>query len=303
VTDNQSQAFFRFELSSRSDIVRLDRLRMAGNLYIVATPIGNLQDISQRALDVLRSADTIACEDTRHTRKLLEHYRISSHLVSYHEHNERERAEELLDELKAGRSVAVVSDAGTPGICDPGFRIVDLAAESGITVIPIPGSNAAIAALSASALPTDAFFFGGFLPSKKGERKRRLTELRGIPATLVFYETPHRLIASLGDCLEVLGDRRAVVAREVTKLHEEFIRGHLSTIISSISDARIRGEVVLMLERETLERAETPTDQLVIRFAAMIGEGIERKIALKRVAKEFGVPRAEAYRLVESSKS
>jgi 16S rRNA (cytidine1402-2'-O)-methyltransferase len=276
---------------------------MAGNLYIVATPIGNLQDISQRALDVLRSADTIACEDTRHTRKLLEHYRIASHLVSYHEHNERERAEELLDELKAGRSVAVVSDAGTPGICDPGFRIVDLAAESGITVIPIPGSNAAIAALSASALPTDAFFFGGFLPSKKGERKRRLTELRGIPATLVFYETPHRLIASLEDCLEVLGDRRAVVAREVTKLHEEFIRGHLSTIISSISDARIRGEVVLMLERETLERAETPTDQLVIRFAAMIGEGIERKIALKRVAKEFGVPRAEAYRLVESSKS
>ena len=192
---------------------------MPGTLYLVATPIGNLQDITLRALETLRVVDLIACEDTRHTRNLLNHFRISNRTVSYHEHNEQERAEELADRLIRGESIAIVSDAGTPGICDPGFRIVQRAIEIGAPVVPIPGPAAFVNAVVASGIATDSLFFGGFLPAKKGERRKRLEELRDIPATLVFYEAPHRLARSLLDCYEVLGDRQASVARELTKLH------------------------------------------------------------------------------------
>ena len=194
---------------------------MAGALYIVATPIGNLEDITQRALRVLGEVDLIACEDTRHTRKLLTHYGINTPTISYHEHNERERATELLARLQAGASLAIVSDAGTPGINDPGFRVVRLAIENGVRVIPVPGPSALITALVSSGLPTDEFFFGGFLPAKSNARRGRLSELRTTPATLVFYEAPHRIAATLKDAHEILGEREAVVARELTKMHEE----------------------------------------------------------------------------------
>lgn len=206
---------------------------MPGTLYLVATPIGNLQDITQRALDTLRSVDVIACEDTRHTRNLLTHFRISNRTVSYHEHNELERAEEFVDRLVRGESIAIVSDAGTPGICDPGFRIVQRAIEIGASVVPIPGAVAFVNAAVASGLAAESLFFGGFLPSKKGERRKRLEEIRDIPATLVLYETPHRLVKSLNDCLDILGNRRAAVARELTKLHEEIARGTIAELIET----------------------------------------------------------------------
>ncbi len=197
---------------------------MPGILYLVATPIGNLQDISLRCIETLKTVDLIACEDTRHTRKLLTHFNISQKLTSYHEHNEQKRAEELAELLLDGKSIAVVSDAGTPAICDPSFRIVQKAHEIGAKVVPIPGAVAFVNALIVSGLPTDSVFFGGFLPSKKSETRNRLEEVKYIFATLVFYETPHRISKSLQDCLEVLGNRNAAVARELTKLHEEIIR-------------------------------------------------------------------------------
>src|SRR5260221_10023576 len=178
---------------------------MPGTLYLVATPIGNLQDITLRAIETLRSVDLIACEDTRHTRNLLNHFRISNRTVSYHEHNEQERAEELADRLVAGESIAIVADAGTPGICDPGFRIVQRAIEIGAPIVPIPGAAAFVSAAVVSGLATDSIFFCGFFPAKKGERRKRLEEVANIPATLIFYEAPHRLAKSLVDCLEILG--------------------------------------------------------------------------------------------------
>src|SRR5215204_6467438 len=184
---------------------------MPGTLYLVATPIGNLHDITFRAVEILKSADVIACEDTRHTRKLLNHLGIAGKLVSYHEHNEKQRAEELAAALEKGNSVAVVSDAGTPGIADPSFRIVQLAIEIGADVVPIPGPVAFVNALIGSGLPTDAVYFAGFLPSRKSERRRRLREVADIAATLAFYESPHRIIAALSDCLEILGDRTAAI--------------------------------------------------------------------------------------------
>ena len=199
-------------------------LFMLGTLYLVATPIGNLQDISLRALETLKTVDLIACEDTRHTRKLLNYFNISNKLVSYHEHNEQQRAEELAEILLEGKSIAIVSDAGTPAICDPSFRIVQKGIEIGAKVVPIPGAVAFVNALIVSGLPTDSIFFGSFLPSKKGERRKRLEETKSIPATLCFYESPHRLAKSLIDCLEILGNRNAAVVRELTKIHEEIIQ-------------------------------------------------------------------------------
>ena len=200
---------------------------MTGTLFLVATPIGNLQDISLRALETLKTVDLIACEDTRRTRKLLTHFNISNKLVSYHEHNEIARAAEFGELLEAGKNIAVVSDAGTPAICDPSFRVAQKAIEIGAAIVPIPGAAAFVNALIVSGLPTDSFFFGGFLPSKKGERRKRLEETKAIPATLIFYETPHRIAGALNDCLEILGNRNAAVARELTKLHEEITRGDL----------------------------------------------------------------------------
>lgn len=277
---------------------------MAGKLYLVATPIGNLQDMSQRAIETLKSVDLIACEDTRHTRKLLNHFGISNKLTSYHEHNEIERAEELAAMLSDGRSVAIVSDAGTPAICDPSFRIVQRAHEIGAEVIPIPGPAAFVSAVVASGLATDSVFFGGFLPSRAGDRRKRLEEVREIPATLIFYETPHRITRSLADCLDVLGDRDAAVARELTKLHEEIIRGSLSELLSKFSSANSKGEFVLVIDRAgSSEPAVKGAGTLMARLKELEDEGLDHKAALKKAAKEFGLSKSEAYRIVQSEKA
>ena len=268
---------------------------MLGKLYLVATPIGNLNDMSSRAVEILRSVSLIACEDTRHSRKLLTHFEISNKLVSYHEHNEAERAEDLIKLLTNGKSVAVVSDAGTPGISDPSFRIVERAVESGVEVVPIPGASAFVSAVAASGLPTDSIFFGGFLPSKKGERRKRLLEVADIPATIIFYESPRRIAAALVDAVDVLGDRAAVVAREITKLHEEFSRGTLSALHAKFSTATVKGEIVLLIDRV---RDERPKDSgslsLLERLRQLQDEGLDRKAALKKVAREFGISKSEA---------
>ena len=276
---------------------------MPGTLYLVATPIGNLQDITLRAIETLRTVDVIACEDTRHTRKLLNHFRISNKTISYHEHNEQERAEELVDCMMRGESVAIVSDAGTPGIADPGFRIVQRAIESGLNVVPIPGPAAFVTAAVASGLATDSIFFGGFLPSKKGERRKRLEEIRDIPATLIFYEAPHRLAKSLADCADVLGDRQAAAARELTKIHEEFARGTLSDLAARFAGQTVKGEVVIVIDRPRGDEVRPGIATLGSRVRELEADGISRKAALKQAAKEFGLPKSEAYRIFEAEKN
>lgn len=268
---------------------------MPGTLYLVATPIGNLQDMTLRAVDILKAVDIVACEDTRHSRKLLNHFGIDAKLVSYHEHNEEERATELATDLATGRNIAVISDAGTPGICDPSFRIVSKAIEIGARVVPVPGPVAFVAAVTASGLPTDSIFFGGFLPSKKGERRKRLEEVGDVPATLVFYETPHRLEASLGDCIAVLGDRKAAAARELTKMHEEMVRGNISQLISYFEAHPPKGEFVLVFDRASEEPARI-SGTLEERVAELEAGGLDQKAALKKAAKEFGMSKSEAYR-------
>ncbi len=276
---------------------------MLGTLFLVATPIGNLQDLTFRAVETLKSVGMIACEDTRHTKKLLTHFGISNKLVSYHEHNEAERAEEMIELLQKGISVAVVSDAGTPGICDPGFRLVRKAIETGIEVVSVPGAVAFVNALAASGLATDSIFFGGFLPSKKGDRRRRLQEIASVAATLVFYESPRRIAAALSDALEILGDRHSVVARELTKLHEEFARGKLSELHTRFSSASVKGEIVLLIDRAQDAQAVAPTTiSIAERVAELEAEGADRKSALKLAAKQFGLTRSEAYRQVLSEK-
>ncbi len=277
-------------------------LLMLGTLYLVATPIGNLQDISFRAVETLKNVDLIACEDTRHTRKLLTHFGISARLVSYHEHNEQQRANELVEILLDGKSIAVVSDAGTPAICDPSFRIVQKAIEIGANVVPIPGAVAFVNALIISGLPTDSVFFGGFLPSKIGERRTRLEEVKAIPATLCFYETPHRIAISLVDCLEILGNRNGVVMREITKLHEEIIRGNLEVLAKHFAENQTKGEIVLIIERFQLSNFSFQTlDKKTIteRIGELEKEGFDNKTALKKAAKEFGLSKSEAYRRVK----
>ena len=275
----------------------------AGTLYLVSTPIGNLEDVTRRALRVLSEVDTIACEDTRHTRKLLDHYGIKTKTVSYHEHNEHERAAELVARLLEGASVAVVSDAGTPGVSDPGFRLVRAAIERGIAVVPIPGPAAFVAALVASGLPTDDFYFGGFLPARSSPRRARLSALRTLPATLVFYEAPHRISDSLRDARECLGEREAVVARELTKLHEEFARGRLSELAERFSaEGAARGEMVLIIDRTVIEDAAGDGKQSeTVSLAALVealerDEGLDHRAALKRAARQLGLGRDEAYR-------
>lgn len=274
---------------------------MSGTLYVVATPIGNLEDLSQRALRVLGEVGLIACEDTRHTRKLLNHYGLKTKTVSYHEHNEREQAGKLIDLIKSGTDVAVVSDAGTPGISDPGFRVVRLALEEGLRVTPVPGATALISALVASGLPSDEFFFGGFLPARSGQRRARLAELANIPSTLIFYEAPHRIAGALQDAREVLGEREAAVARELTKLHEEIRRGRLSELARQFSDktGASRGEMVLVIDRQVIKTAADENKSgrgvgsLVAGFEA---EGLEPRAALKKAARALGISRDEAYR-------
>ena len=271
---------------------------MSGTLYLVATPIGNLADITHRALQVLKDVDLIACEDTRHTHKLLQHYGITTKTISYHEHNEQQRAAEFLGLLQRGRNIAVVSDAGTPSISDPGFRLVRAAIEAEVQVVPVPGPSALISALVAAGLPTDEFFFAGFLPSRSNARRTRLNELRSVPGTLIFYEAPHRLATTLKDAYETLGEREAVVARELTKLHEEIRRGRLSDLATYYAnEENVRGEIVVLIDRnvigETTRETAESIAELVDRFEQ---DGLDHRAALKKAARELGLSRAEAYR-------
>ncbi|HJT25942.1 MAG TPA: 16S rRNA (cytidine(1402)-2'-O)-methyltransferase [Pyrinomonadaceae bacterium] len=276
---------------------------MPGTLYLVATPIGNLADITHRALQVLSDVDLIACEDTRHTHKLLNHYGLYTKTISYHEHNEQQRATELIDRLKQGTNVAVVSDAGTPSISDPGFRLVRAAIENEIVVVPVPGPSALITALIAAGLPTDEFFFAGFLPSRTNARRARLTELQSIPGTLIFYEAPHRLAATLKDAYEMLGEREAVVARELTKLHEDIRRGKLSQLTADYAEKTdVRGEIVVLIDRNVLDlpKQSESIATLVDQFER---DGMDHRAALKKAARELGLSRAEAYRKLLSERS
>lgn len=279
---------------------------MPGTLYLIATPIGNLEDITHRAVRLLGEVEVIACEDTRHTKKLLNHYGINTRTISYHEHNERERSRDLIERLKSGADVAVVSDAGTPGISDPGFRLARIAIDSGVQVVPVPGASALISALVASGLPTDEFFFGGFPPARSGARRARLSELRSLPATLIFYEGPHRIAATLKDALEILGERQAVVARELTKMHEEIVRGSLSELTARFSSPEsARGEMVLIIDRTVMpnetagNESEASVSALVAEFEAI---GLDHRAALKKAARELGLSRDEAYRRLVSER-
>jgi 16S rRNA (cytidine1402-2'-O)-methyltransferase len=273
---------------------------LAPGLYLVATPIGNLEDISLRALRVLRSVDRIACEDTRQTQKLLNHFEIHTPTVSYHMHNEGSRAEELTAELKLGARIAVVSDAGTPGIADPGGQIAAAAIAAGIDVFPVPGANAAISGLVASGLPTEQFTFHGFLPAKAGQRKTALEELVRGEMTHVFYEAPHRILDALADVEAVFGaSQHVVVARELTKLHEEFLRGPAGEVRSQLAArASVRGEIVLMLAPSSAAGfSEKKRANLAVEVADLMkSEGISEMDALKRVARERGIGKSEAYR-------
>lgn len=281
---------------------------LAPGLYLVATPIGNLEDITLRALRVLRSADRIACEDTRQTAKLLNHFGISTPTVSYHLHNETGRADELLQQLKAGARVALVSDAGTPAIADPGAELVARAIAAGIAVYPIPGANAALAALIASGLSTERFTFHGFLPSKSGQRRTVLESIRteltardtdDQPATYILYETPHRILEALEDIAATLGPaHRIVLGRELTKLHEEFLRGPVSEVLATLQQRpAIRGEIVLLLGGTLTTAALAPTQQsLADEVQTLIRNGLTEKDALKQVAKSRGLGKSEAYR-------
>ena len=279
---------------------------MPGTLFVVSTPIGNLEDITQRALRILREVDVIACEDTRHTRKLLNHFGIDKKTVSYHEHNETDRADELVELMANGTNVALVSDAGTPLISDPGFRVVNAAIKNGIQIVVIPGLTAFAAALSGSGLPSDQFFFAGFLPARTTARRAILEELNSLPATLIFYEAPHRIAATLADAQAVLGNRRAVVARELTKMHEEFLRGTLDELAASLSGTnKARGEMVLMIEgaSEHAPPQATPVSAFSARMAELQAEGLDEKAALKKAARELGLKRDEAYRLLLAQKN
>jgi 16S rRNA (cytidine1402-2'-O)-methyltransferase len=280
---------------------------LAPGLYLVATPIGNLEDITLRALRVLAQVDRIACEDTRQTQKLLNHFDIKKPTVSYHLHNENERAEDLIAELRAGGKIAIVSDAGTPGIADPGGRIVEAAIAAGVPVFPVPGANAAVSALIASGLPAESFFFHGFLPSKAGQRKTFLEKLKAGPSaalrddklntpTHVFYDSPQRIVDTLADVESVFGAAHAVVvARELTKLHEEFLRGTVSEVRATLAARdQVRGEIVLLLAGEF--EAATAAGSIADAVSALMKDGLSEKDALKRVAKERGLGKSEAYR-------
>jgi len=277
-------------------------------LYLVATPIGNLEDITLRALRVLKEVDQIACEDTRQTQKLLNHYGITTRTISYHEHNEMTRAAELVKEMQEGASVALVTDAGMPGISDPGYRLTSLAIRHHVPVVPIPGASAFLAALVASGLPSDSFRFGGFLPAKLGERRAALEAIRKSPRTQVFYEAPHRIVDALSDVCEVLGNaRHVVIAREVTKLHEEFLRGYAGEILEALKERdAVKGEITLLIgkaEEADLQASAALGMSVRQRVEQIIlEEKVDEKAALKKVAKERGVSKSEAYRELQRSK-
>jgi len=267
-----------------------------GTLYIIATPIGNLEDITLRALRILKDVDLIAAEDTRHSRKLLSHFGISKPLTSYFDHNKNIKGAFILDKLRNGMSVALISDAGTPCISDPGYQLVRDAVREGIAVVPIPGPCAAVSALSASGLPTDSFTFEGFLPNRVGKRREKLGRLKDESRVLIFYEAPTRLVSSLSDILEIMGDREVVLAREVTNVYEEFIRGPLSHVMESLKERQVKGEIVLILAPHD-SVADTVDDrdieEILERYLA--DDGLSVKDAVKRVALETGMPRSMVY--------
>jgi len=276
-----------------------------GVLYVVATPIGNLEDITQRALRVLREVSLIACEDTRQTRKLLDHYGVSTPTVSYHEHNEAERAEELVRKLEHGATVAQVSDAGMPGISDPGYRVIKLAIERGIAVVPIPGASALTAALAGSGLPTDAFEFRGFLPAKSGQRRTALEALRAAPHTVVVYEAPHRIRETLENVVAVMGaERPVVIARELTKVHEEFIRGTAAEVRQDLQDRELKGEITLLIGAGPVHHEVRKEKNMRQRLQEIMHEQkLDEKAALKVLAREQGLSKSEAYRELQRSKT
>jgi 16S rRNA (cytidine1402-2'-O)-methyltransferase len=275
---------------------------MVGRLYIVPTPIGNLEDITLRALRVLKEVDLIAAEDTRHTRHLLNHFGIATPLTSYHEHNEREKAAPLVERIKHGTNIALVSDAGTPAIADPGFRLVAAAVAAGIEIVPLPGASALATVLSACGLPTDRFLFEGFLPAKKSERRARLVALGEQTATLVFYEAPHRLRETLDDLRQSLGDRELVVAREVSKVYEEFLRGKISQIAAELAGREVKGEITLVVHGATGE-AEVSHELLKAEIRRLTDEKLGVKEIAEMLGERFSVSKREVYRLTLESRS
>jgi 16S rRNA (cytidine1402-2'-O)-methyltransferase len=269
---------------------------MTGILYIVATPIGNLEDITFRAVRVLREVDVVAAEDTRHTQILLNYHKIHTPFTSYHEHNEKTKAQELVARLVQGQNIALVSDAGTPAISDPGFRLVVQAIRAGVRIIPIPGASALTAVLSAGGLPTDKFVFEGFLPARKMQRRERLQTLRDETRTLIFYEAPHRLKETLDDIGELLGNREAVLAREVSKIHEEFLRGPVSDLVRALSSGDVRGEVTLIISGAS-GLPGVSEDRLKAEILELKGKGLRVKEIAEVLGEKFGYPKKEIYRL------
>ena len=270
---------------------------MAAELFIVSTPIGNLSDMTYRAVETLKSVAVIACEDTRHSRKLLDHYGVSKPLVSLHEHNEAGRTEELIGRLKGGESVAVISDAGTPLVSDPGFRLVRAAVDNGIRVTPVPGASAVMAALAGAGMATGEFHFAGFLPRKEGERRRRLEELAGVGGTLALHEAPHRILFVLKEIAEVMGDPEVCVGRELTKLHEEFLRGRASEVEAELRGrGEVKGEFTLLVAARQPAAEELTVEEEVV---ALEKTGVPRMDAIKSVARSRGLGKREVYEVME----
>ncbi len=277
-----------------------------GTLYVVGTPIGNLEDITLRALRVLREVDLIACEDTRHTRTLLKRHGIATPLVSYHEHNERERAPQLVRRLVAGEDIALVTDAGMPGISDPGFHVVTGALAAGVPVTPVPGPSAVTSALSVAGLGTDRFLFMGFLPRTRAARRRAFEEVSTVPATLVLFEAPHRIRDTLADLAEVLGPRRVALMRELTKIHEEVLRGRADEIAERLAEIQPRGEITLVVEGAALRRQAGQAQSRHLSGRAvepaahlrrLLNRGLSRRDAARSLAETYGIPRRVAYRM------